>query len=48
MLSGNGLKVRFWKDKWCGDDPLYVTFSSLFSFGRFKRGVGDGCLGLFS
>jgi hypothetical protein len=28
---GNGLKIRFWHDLWCGDQPLKVTFSELFS-----------------
>ena len=28
---GNGQRVRFWKDKWCGDFPLCVSFPSLFA-----------------
>ena len=28
---GNGQRVRFWKNKWCGDDPLCVTFPSIFA-----------------
>ena len=23
---GNGQRVRFWRDKWCGDEPLCVSF----------------------
>ena len=26
---GNGRIVRFWKDKWCGDDASCVSFPSL-------------------
>ena len=25
---GNGRRVRFWKDGWCGDDPLCIYFPS--------------------
>lgn len=28
---GNGQKVRFWKDKWCEDELLSVSFPSLFA-----------------
>ena len=28
---GNGRRVRFWKDRWCGDFPLYTSFPFLFS-----------------
>ncbi|RVW34912.1 putative ribonuclease H protein [Vitis vinifera] len=55
---GNGRKVRFWKDKWCGDEPLYESFPSLFAISRAKDvwvsevwnpdGVGDGWTPLFS
>ncbi|RVW29484.1 hypothetical protein CK203_093718 [Vitis vinifera] len=27
---GNGRRVRFWRDRWCGDSPLCVLFPSLF------------------
>ena len=30
FLVGNGRRVRFWRDKWCGDSPLCVSFPSLF------------------
>ena len=28
---GNGRRVCFWKDLWCGEQPLSITFPSLFS-----------------
>ena len=31
FLVGNVRRVRFWKDKWCKDKPLCVTFLSLFA-----------------
>ena len=34
---GNGQRVRFWKDKWCGDGPLCESFSSLFSMSMSKN-----------
>ncbi|RVW89785.1 putative ribonuclease H protein [Vitis vinifera] len=49
---GNGRRMRFWKDKWCGDEPLYESFPSLFAISQAKDawvsevwnpdGVGDG------
>ena len=33
---GNGRRVRFWKDKWCGDEPLYESFPSLFAISLAK------------
>ncbi|RVW88908.1 hypothetical protein CK203_045051 [Vitis vinifera] len=55
---GNGWRVRFWKDKWCGDEPLYESFPSLFAISQAKDawvsevwnpdGVGDGWTPLFS
>ncbi|RVW39477.1 Transposon TX1 uncharacterized 149 kDa protein [Vitis vinifera] len=55
---GNGKRVRFWKDKWCGDEPLYESFPSLFAISLAKDawvlevwnpdGVGDGWTPLFS
>ncbi|RVX02510.1 LINE-1 reverse transcriptase-like [Vitis vinifera] len=55
---GNGRRVRFWKDKWCGDEPLYESFPSLFAISRAKDawvsevwnpdGGGDGWTPLFS
>ena len=34
---GNGQRVRFWLDKWCGDEPLSVSFSSLFTLSMSKE-----------
>ena len=55
---GCGRRVRFWKDKWCGDEPLCKSFPSLFSISLAKNtwvldvwnpnGVGDGWTPLFS
>ncbi|RVW26080.1 putative ribonuclease H protein [Vitis vinifera] len=33
---GNGRRVRFWKDKWCGDEPLYESFPLFLPFLRLK------------
>ncbi|RVW39006.1 putative ribonuclease H protein [Vitis vinifera] len=53
---GNGQRVKFWKDKWCGDEPLCESFPSLFSISMSKNAwvsdvwnpVGDGLTGLLS
>ena len=55
---GNGQRVRFWKDKWYGDEPLCESFSSLFSMSMSKNawvseiwnpvGDGDGWTPLFA
>ena len=55
---GNGQRVRFWRDKWCGDEPLYVSFPSLFTLSLTKEawvadvwnpeGEGGGWTPLFS
>ena len=34
---GNGRRVRFWKDKWCGDDSLCIVFPSLFAITLSKE-----------
>ncbi|RVW14081.1 hypothetical protein CK203_089304 [Vitis vinifera] len=34
---GNGQRVRFWMDKWCGDEPLCKSFPSLFTLSSFKE-----------
>ena len=31
FLVGNGQRVKFWTDKWCGDTPLSLSFPSLFA-----------------
>ena len=28
---GTGRRVHLWKDFWCGDQPLSITFPSMFS-----------------
>ncbi|RVW70981.1 hypothetical protein CK203_059677 [Vitis vinifera] len=30
FLVGDSRRVRFWKDKWYGDEPLCISFPSLF------------------
>ena len=41
---GNGRRVRFWKDRWCGDDPLCICFPSLFAISLAKEAwVEDVC-----
>ena len=50
--------MKFWKDKWCGDEPLCESFPSLFSISLSKDawvsdvwnldGDGDGWTHLFS
>ncbi|RVW98222.1 hypothetical protein CK203_031888 [Vitis vinifera] len=32
-----GLRVSFWKDKWCGTSPLCVSFTSLFALAVAKE-----------
>ena len=34
---GDGRRVRFWKDRWCGDDTLSISFLSLFLLAVFKE-----------
>ena len=29
FIMGNGKRVKFWKDKWCGDTTLRESFPSL-------------------
>ena len=31
FIVGNGRRVSFWRDKWCGDSPLCSSFPSLFA-----------------
>ena len=37
FLVGNGQRVRFWRDRWCGDSPLCVSFPSLFALAVDKE-----------
>ena len=34
---GNGRRVRFWRDRWCGDSPLCESFPSLFALSLEKE-----------
>jgi hypothetical protein len=34
---GEGSKIRFWDDVWCGDRPLKVAFPGLFNIASFKE-----------
>ena len=34
---GNGRRVSFWKDKWCGDETLCVSFPFLFALTTSKE-----------
>ena len=36
---GNGRRVPFWKDFWCGEEPLALTFASLFSLVVHKEAM---------
>ena len=36
---GNGRRVCFWKDFWCGEQPLSITFPSLFSLAVNKEAL---------
>ncbi|KAJ9684352.1 hypothetical protein PVL29_016699 [Vitis rotundifolia] len=37
FIVGNGRRVRFWRDTWCGDSPLCVSFPSLFALTADKE-----------
>ncbi|RVW29476.1 hypothetical protein CK203_093707 [Vitis vinifera] len=30
-------RVKFWTDKWCGDEPLYLSFPSLYALAASKK-----------
>jgi hypothetical protein len=34
---GEGSRIHFWDDVWCGDRPLKVAFPGLFNIARFKE-----------
>ena len=31
FIVGNGRRIKFWKDKWCGDELVCVSFPLLFA-----------------
>ena len=35
-MMGNGRRVRFWEDTWCGQEPLCSSFPSLFAIAASK------------
>ena len=34
---GDGRRVRFWKDRWCGDEALRISFPSLYALVTSKE-----------
>ena len=34
---GDGSRVKFWQDRWCGESPLAVSYPDLFRFCRNKE-----------
>jgi hypothetical protein len=36
MQVDNGVRIRFWHDRWCGEEPLRSTFPEYFSIDREK------------
>ncbi|RVW47359.1 Ribosome maturation factor RimM [Vitis vinifera] len=36
FVVGNGKRIKLWKDIWCGDEPLCVSFPSLFALAVSK------------
>nr|CAN69266.1 hypothetical protein VITISV_043642 [Vitis vinifera] len=36
FVVGNGKRIKFWKDIWCGDESLCVSFPSLFALAVSK------------
>ena len=37
FFVGSGRRVRFWKDKWCGDEVLCYSFPSLYALAVSKE-----------
>ena len=37
FVVGNGRRVKFWRDRWCGDEPLCLSFPSLFTLASSKE-----------
>ena len=38
FVIGDGKRVYFWEDCWCGSTPLYSTFPSLYNLVALKGG----------
>lgn len=43
---GDGMKMRFWKEKWGGNSTLWDAFPRLFSLSNKKISIGRGSLGV--
>ena len=41
---GDGIKVKFWHNVWCGDCPLKLAFPELFSISHHKETLIDNVL----
>ena len=41
---GDGIKVKFWHNVWCGDCPLKLAFPELFSISHHKETLIDDVL----
>ena len=37
FVAGNRRRMKFWMDKWCRDEPLCVSFPSLYTLGVAKE-----------
>ena len=38
FIVGNGRRIKFWKDKWCGDELVCVLFPLLFALAILEVG----------
>ena len=43
FVLGKGTKIRFWKDNWCGVEPLVEKFPNLFSLSLNKDAYVAEC-----
>ena len=52
FVVGDGMRIKFWKDSWCGDTLLFDAYPSLFTIAYAKNGwvgevwcaeMGGGC-----
>ena len=39
LFVGDGRRLNFWKDKWCGEVALRVSFPSLFALAVNKEAI---------